>query len=473
MNCSLIVICSKYRKTALVALTILSAHLFIGRSIVSDQWSFLVAFVFFFLVWATYVSSIVGLGLVLGISLLAWTFRVQLPSWTVGPVFICSTDALTMVLSASVGLRWMIHRPRAVFRSPGWRLFFVFVVWMVLNIVLGLSAYAESAVGEARPFIYIVVVAIYVATYPLTRSQFLRIARLWTLVGTVIVGTALLRWENVLPMPIRAVMLPAISGSDWLQYRSIDAAETLFVLLMFLGLAILWVNRVPQTPTQGVWVKGGAIFLFFVILMMRHRSVWLAVLTGGAVMLFYFRSRMSAFVCTVLSVSLALGTTLSVWQPAIWHAACTGLCKSASIVWDFQGTTGSWRLEGWIYMLRSMSLHDYLYGSGFGAYFSRETSLGSVAWYISPHSFYVRTLSRLGVVGLFVYVAFVISLVRKLVGISGSTTDKLHRNMATVLFVGIMACHAFFVAYSPPVYFGILLGMAMWMTKEYAESEFI
>jgi len=471
MNSSLIFILSKHQKSALRLLAMLMLCLFIGRSIVSGPWDFLIVFLFFFLVWATYVSPLVGLGLVLGISVLAWTFRLPLPSWNVGPLFISSVDGVSMVLTASVGLRWVMKKSWIDLRSPTARLFLLFVVWMVLNILRGLSAYAESAVGEARPYIYFVVVALYVATYPLSRSQFINIARMWVVIGTILVATALLRWGGILPKPIGDVEMIVISASDWLQVRSLNAEETLFLLLMFFGLAILWIDRTPRQGIQSMLVKGGALFLFLLVVMMRHRSVWLAALTGGAVLLFYFRSRVSRLVWAGLFISLAIFTTLYLWQPGVLTSIKKTLYDSASMAWKFQGTTAEWRLKGWIDLLQHMSLQDYLFGKGYGAYFARETSFGSVAWNISPHSFYVRSLSRLGIVGLLMFLAFDISLLIRLARIPKSTSDKLYQNMAVILLVGIISCHTYFSAYSPSAYFGILLGMGMWLTREYAESE--
>jgi len=444
----------------------------VGYSISYSPLFSLVILLFLFFVWATYVSPLVGLGLILGITLLSWTFRLELPIGSIGSVNIGPADALAMVLSASVGLRWVMRKSWNVLSSPNGRFFLIFVVWMALNCVRGIFTYGDAAVGEARPYIFFVVVALYVATYPLTRSQFTNIARMWAVVGAILAVTALLRWGGILPKPIGDNTLMIIfSASEWLHIRSLNADETLFVLLMFFGLVVLWLNHTPRQGIQSMSVRGGGLLLFLLIVMMRHRSVWLAALTGSAVLLLYFRSRMSGFVWALLWIPLAFMTILSIWQPGVLTSINTTLFDSASMAWNFQGSTGAWRLEGWIDILRNMSVRDYFLGSGYGAYFARETSFGSVAWYISPHSFYVRTLSRLGIVGLLVFLAFEISLLFRLARIPKHTDDKLYQNMAAILFVGIISCQAFFSAYSPSAYFGILLGMGMWMAKECAEIQ--
>jgi hypothetical protein len=470
MNSSSIFIRNNNQNKALLFLTIILAGFCTGCLLASGQW-FFVLLLFFFLVWATYRSPLFGLGLVLCVSLLASTFRLPLLGWNIDPVYISSMDILTILLTVSVGLRWMMKKVWVDLRSPTVRLFIVFVLWVLLNILRGFFTYAESAIGEARPYIYFVVITIYVATYPFKPSQLLRIIRLWVLVGMVLTGTLLLRWLGLLPIIIRGVMEPAILESGWLQYRSIDATETLFLLLIFFGLTILWIDRTPRQGIQSMLVKGGALFLFLLVLVMRHRSVWLAALTGCAVLLFYFRLKVSRLVWTGLFIFLVIFTTLYLWQPSVLTSVNATLFDSISVAWDFHGSTASWRLEGWIYLLRQMSLQDYLIGSGYGAYFLRYTSSGAVDWNISPHSFYVRTLMRLGFVGLIIFFAFVISLLRRLASLLGKRTDELRRNLATILFVGIIAFHAYIVAYFPPAYFGIFLGIAMWMTRSYSEKE--
>ena len=332
------------------------------------------------------VNGRVGVTLLLFVGAASWYLRTPLLTWTTpaGGLIITPADVTAAVLAGAAVVRILFgHAARG--RGYLWLLTAV----LALNVARGAALYGTPvALNEARGWTYLLAAGLYAATLPVATPRWwaraLTSVCLW-LGAVALVGYARTGLE---PVQVRVNL-----AGELVDPRPVTAA----------GAALIAATVLLSTR----WVHGRAVrrcgWLLFAVLLvtLQHRTVWVAAAAAGCYLLATaLRAGGRRQLSAVLTV--AAGAVIVPALVSSRLAAESAVAQSAA-----DDDTFLWRLDGWGQLLhQSTAPQDVLLGRPFGSGFDRVIRGFEVA--VSPHSQYVETYLRFGVVGC---VALVLLLV--------------------------------------------------------------
>lgn len=351
-------------------------------------------------------------------------------------------DIVVSMLGVAALVRACVSAEKSLER----RLLFWILVVCVLSMALGINTYGLERVGnEARKYIYVLIAAFYLSGFEFTAQMQQWLTRSWLRIAGVLLMTALFLWL-VLTM---LGSLPSWLNVPEASLRVLPARSAFFM-------AQAWLLLLDR-ELRGDGTLPDRVFLYslsFALVFLQHRTVWAVMLVALGLLLAGHRGVRHRFwlhlgVTALVSFGLALALFGSNFDRA---EASLGFSLSEPFA---ETSTFRWRLEGWAYLLSPAymtSLMEYAIGKPFGAGFDRLIR-GQIVE-VSPHSFYVETLLRLGAVGLLLFVFLYLRLWRGAAQ-SGFAEGVFSPHILRILLV-MQA--VYFVTYTPSFEQGILLG---------------
>jgi O-antigen ligase len=324
-----------------------------------------------------------------------------------------------------------------------------FFLWMMVEVVRNLGAHGISALGEFRFFYLLLVLPAYVVVFFRTSRQ----------------QRNLLRLALLMAVPLTLAMIPLIgSVKGWsVGPKSRFYPADISLALMY-GLAVLAIVRshaVVRVPA--ILVLAAALMTLPLVLLDGHRSVWLAaailvlglVATGELPVSRVWKWGTLALLLTAASFTVAAMVGL---DPFSYVTS-----RGKAFVAPTQDPTSEWRLAIWKTELARFA-HDPLAGEGFGGYFNTYIPELHATITVFPHSLYVLTLVKLGLVGLALYLLLIVStgwyLLRTFLSTRGSP-HAMGRVLVTLALVILVASHAYYAAYGLDYYSGIWVGLGL------------
>jgi hypothetical protein len=357
--------------------------------------------------------------------------------------------SLFVLLSALAGV---FHRPVPIYHGG-------FVVWLalggtiILSFVLGLAEFGRYAGTEVRPFFYIWVAGLYCAMADFDEADLRRIGRwcLWT--AYAIIGIALYLWAAVETGWIPRAELFGDEGGA--VFRPVGSHGVFFVATVAMVQTMAWLRGTGTTRSG--W--HAAVLLTFVLIL-QHRSVWIATLAGLLMVMALERRHLPrrfplllAFVLVVM-----LGVSIAVW---FGHLDELGrrLAQSTLSMTDSGGTFAA-RIDGWIRLFESWvegSVRVLMFGFPFGKGYTRYYNGQLIEF--APHNFFLDLLLRVGVIGLLLFlVATAMAIVYTWRSRADSEVDYLIKRG---LAVGLVASLVYYVAYHSFYVLGAATGIAL------------
>ncbi|MCK8114080.1 O-antigen ligase family protein [Anaerosoma tenue] len=262
---------------------------------------------------------------------------------------------------------------------------------VALAVVLGVAvarnwgSYGLSALGEFRFRYLILGLPVYLA---LGFNQ--SILRAW--------AAKLLAWAPVVGVILALPLVVAEKGVGF------DEASRLYPSSISLGLllAVVWMalrGMKQDEVLHGVASYAAIGLAGFIILKDAHRSVWL-VAAACVLVLLVTRAveirRLWLWVMGVVVVGLLL---IIGFGPTGGIVADYVATRSRAFFNPTEDPTSYWRLSVWRAYLQPF-LQDPLFGQGFGGYWDVYVPELGARVITSPHSVYVQTLVKVGLVGL-------------------------------------------------------------------------
>ncbi|GGI05404.1 O-antigen ligase family protein [Egicoccus halophilus] len=390
----------------------------------------------------------VGVLLALGLGLFLEASALDL-SVNAGPVRIGPNDLLFVVLATAAIARLLRSRSQSLAQ----RLLILLSVLVVWAVGRGAGDFGTAAaINEARKWFVFVAAALYVSTVELRRDLLDRLGWIW--IGTALGFGALtmLRWAGN-----AAGVYSGVFGSDG-SLRVIPAADTLFVLQAALLAFPLLLDRRRRV------LRWTAPVLLVLVVVLQHRTVWVAGLAG--VLYLLYRERTLA--TRALGALAAGGVVFLLLSTLVLGGGSDEL--SEQLQGSAQSTaTFEWRVEGWVALIRSgpQGAAEVATGQPFGAGWTRTVEDGRVVD-VSPHNFYVEAYLRVGIIGLAVLLGLYGLALRATV----SRTPSLgaHDAGASLLkpsVVHVLLCTQllFYIPYSPDAAQAVLFGLGLAMTR--------
>lgn len=381
------------------------------------------------------------------------TLFVRQPYITIG-LQIYPNDAISLFLAASVAGSLLSRRIPV---NDG-----VFLAWLafgamaVLSFIIGLGEFGRYAGTEFRPFFYIWVAGLYGCVADFDENDLRRMGRwcVWTCYG--LIGIALFL--------IIGIRIGFVSQGDMLDrivdgavFRPIGSHATFFIAVVGLVQLMAWLRR---TGTR--YTGFHALVLLLVVVLMQHRSVWVAALFGFLMVLVMERRNVPERLPLV-------GWSLLLVSPVVAIAAWAGLfdnliedlVRSSVTMFDSQGTFAA-RVDGWDRLIEtwtSASNGAIAIGLPFGYGYTRLFRGQLIEF--APHNWFLDLVLRVGVVGLIFYTAA--ALLSMFKALRAPTHSEFEVLMLRGLGVGLATSLLYYLAY--PSYY--IIGAAIGVTAGY------
>lgn len=327
--------------------------------------------------------------------------------------------------------------------------------WLLLFAV-GALLHKTKAGVEYRPFFYLSAGVTYMLSFRVTPELARRVLATIALFagGTLLI--ALYRWGMELIAP---GLHPWQESPGQFNWRVINAQQTyILVALLLVGLSAI-TARVRDV--SGAWWIFTPI-LFVAVVALQHRTNWVVLVAATMVLLAVQRSRAGGR--QVLTIALlvggvavvAAGSMLGGFGESIQNSVAEPFKQKSTINWRFD----SWRevIRGWAAGGPSVWPFGFPFGNGWRRFIASSGQNG-LFWEVSPHSFYVTTLARGGIVALTMVVCVMLMAAsRHLRAQASGVTQWPHAPLMVTL---IAAQAIFFITYSIIPVATLFLGLAL------------
>ncbi|MDH4069840.1 MAG: O-antigen ligase family protein [Ignavibacteria bacterium] len=416
----------------------------------ADRW--ILGAILLVLLGAIHLNPLIGSGMLalLLISWTAWYFPIftlvltvvlgQIVQHEIAPVLGLPTEGLGMggvnirlsdlPLAGIAGvtlLRFLKgeHQTRALMSGAS----VLLLAYFAFQIFRNLGTFGISALGEFRTYWHVLLLVPYVAINSDTPER--RITIMKTLI--------LLAFSNLLWAVLRGGVLYGFGFSAYDKWLSSFGSLS----LVFGALAFVLLRRTGAI-LAGPWLAGMITSLVASVLVIAgSRSAWLVGIVGGILVA---RSRITirnaGFVSLVILLSgglLIIPFSISGIDPIRF------LTERLLALTDFQqDPTSAWRYYFWISSVETISKQPWL-GTGFGPHFDIFVPELNEVFTTSPHNLYLTILSQTGILGLFLYVWWVIGIGRRCRTVSTGSIDQA---IARLSFITLIGLHLYALAFS-------------------------
>lgn len=330
------------------------------------------------------------------------------------------------------------------------------LVWLALFAV-GAVLHKTKAGVEYRPFFYLCVGITYMLSFRMTTAV---VRSVLAVVALVAVGSLLIatyRWGMELFAPGIYPWQEAYGKINW---RVLNAQQTfVFVALILVGLSAI-MSRQRDVP--GYW-SALAPVLFVAVALLQHRTNWLALLGAGAALVMVQHSHSAGR--AALSIGLLSCVVIALAVAATFGGGLGGSLQNAVAEPFQQKSTLNWRLDSWREVIRAWASggptvwpFGFAFGNGWRRFIASSGQNG-LFWEVQPHSFYVTTLARGGLVALLLVLGVMVLTIRRHLA-------RLHQSGqywpdAGLLIALVAAQMIYFISYPVVPMATVLLGLAM------------
>ena len=401
------------------------------------------------LAWLLHTRISVGLVIVLGTFFMEVVY-VEYPGYWIG-IYLYPGDLVFVVLAA-VAFSRLLFAKDVPGRSPGWLLFGAVIA---LSFILGLQEFGKAAGTDFRNYFYVWACALYFLSFRLNEDQVTQIIKIWFFFTALLIGLACLRWAaELMGMPIASSWR---GTGDVAPFRVLPSNATLFLVDSLMILTYILTTRVAN---RWVWVS--VPLLIAAILVLQHRSVWIAAAAGLIALYVVFpgkiRVKMAQY--TVAAAFLLGAPAVVLIGYGKLDTLINNVETSAVTATDLEKGTAGGRIYGWRQLLLQMEPGDYVIGKPFGSGYERY-EFPNVRWKATwdPHNFYIQTLLRGGIIGLGLLLAIYFVTLRRLLA-DKDVSGRLYLP-PRLLFVLLVAQLAYMAAYRMPFEQAIWLGLAI------------
>ncbi len=351
------------------------------------------------------------------------------------------TDFVLVLVATVAVLRFLTVR-----NIPRWHWAWgLYLLAFAVSLGSGLLTYGSVAGVQARGYFYCFAAGSYAMSFKLGRADIERVLSALACIALLILAICVYRW-TVFYLPISELLPDGgvynIDGA----IRVVYAREAMVLGQVFV--ASLFFAGLGRGVTLARFVSP---FVLMAVLVLQHRSVWLAVLVGLMGGLMVGRSRRGSKLSQVL---LLFAILAAISLPMLMSESLSGVTSqvtgSAASAVEGSGTVGE-RFQNWqglIKMWASGGPRSLLFGQSFGTDATRFVQDGSgISRKIdyAAHNHFVQTLYNMGLVGLFGFLALVVHCVKGLYRLSA---DGAGDGVAEMLLTLLLMQLAYYVPYS-------------------------
>ncbi len=384
------------------------------------------------------------------VNLVLETALVEPPSLDVG-IQVYALDVIALLMAGTL-LASFMFRQLAVRGVPT-------VLWLglglliVMSFVDGVRLYGKTAGVDVRPNIYFWIAGLYCCLVEFTERDIRQMARWCVWTAYALIGIAIYRWVGWLIGFIPLSAIAEVGAGN--EFRALPSGAAFCLAAVGLVQFMAWL-RGSGTRLSGLH----AIVLAAVVVVLQHRSVWLAAAVGYSLVLVQQHAHMPRRLLWLIGLFLAGGAGVAIaTHTGALDRLASSLWESTISITDPRSTTTD-RVFGWEALMSEWiesPLGTILFGYPYGTSYRRVVERVVVEY--SPHNFFVQLLLRVGVVGTVLFVAAM--LMSMLHALSAKVQPEFEQLLLRGIGVVMLASLVYYVPYQAFYVHGAVTGLAM------------
>jgi O-Antigen ligase len=328
------------------------------------------------------------------------------------------------------------------------------------SLLSGIATYGSGAGVQARPYFYFFAATVYPMTFAIDAKKVRFLLNLAVWLAVLLLCITAYRWV-VYYTPIRDLLPPEGSYNNDGPIRVIRSYETL-VLAQVLVAGVFFARAANASGLLVARVLSPVLLV--AVLVLQHRSVWVAAAAGVLSSMFVARMRGgSAFGQSILLVFIAATIALPLFVSDKLSGVGGQITNSAGAALAEKGSAGE-RVNSWNEIIKNWATagpKSVAIGQSFGAdptrYVKDEAGSTRKLTY-TAHNMYVQTLFNMGLLGLgaFLWAAAYVTkgLYRICASPQGTAADQL-------LLVLVLMQLVYYVPYGTDYLQALIFGIAM------------
>jgi O-antigen ligase len=343
-------------------------------------------------------------------------------------------------------------------RPPLHRAWLLYCAVFAVSLVTGLATYGSGAGVQARPYFYFVAAGLCGMSFSVDEKRVRLVLNALVGVAVLLMFITAYRWV-VYYTPVKELLPPEGFYNNDGPIRVIRSHEAL-VLAQVLVASLFFARG------SGWLVVARAIspLLLAVVVVLQHRSVWVAGLAGVLAALFVSRlQKGSAVGQSLLLVAIVVTTALPMFLTDKLSGVGQQITSSASAAVEERGSAGE-RLSSWKEIVNNWAAagpRSIAVGQSFGtdpARFVRDAAGALRKLTYTAHNMYVQTLFNTGLVGLGAFLYAAGYVVRGLYRICASGQGG---PSAQALLVIVLMQLVYYVPYGTDYLQSLIFGVAL------------
>ena len=333
----------------------------------------------------------------------------------------------------------------------------VFMLWMIFELVRSITMFGlVSPLGEFRTYFREILVVPYIAIFARTREQQWRMFKV-------------LMWITLIMIPIGL-----FRGAYVHKFRFAAYAKWLY---QHGSLGLVWGTvGLYLMHRFGFWRHGNIRFALLIAVSMgltviaSHRSVWLASMVAMVVLFLMGHLRLGNMIkmgMVLLAAALIINFAYSEIDLVAFIEK-----RLVALTNPTKDQTANWRYLIWLDAIEQSKSH-WLEGKGLGNYFMMRAPNGLIVTKML-HNQYIQLLYQVGLVGLLLYLAFVLQVFLRMRRVYRETFDPFYKMISLLGIVVLLGASAYYVAYDfePFTWLFVGLGIAVSLShREQAEQD--
>jgi O-antigen ligase len=329
----------------------------------------------------------------------------------------------------------------------------LFGLWILFEIVRNVGMYGLSAPGEFRFRYLILSIPLYVCIFfdqeEKRRSLF-----------KILIVSAL--FVPILCIPIIGHLKGwSVGGGS----RFFSSAISLGLLYGLIGLSLGMKYNLIRINGVLFWAMIFSVGLM--ILFDTHRSVWLAASVTAFILFIMkelpYRNIMTWLLLIIISGVIMYAVAAAFIKSSTGTTPVDFIIERSSDIVKFgedYNNNAAWRVTQWKMQMQKFYASP-ITGEGFGGYWGlsgKKWDLG-----VSPHSLYVQTLVKLGIVGMFLYLVMILKIFNRLRHTIARYKVNRDPEMAILItgLIVLIATHVFYTVYSFEYYSLLFIGLSV------------
>jgi len=363
-------------------------------------------------------------------------------------VRVMDVDIMAVLLITLLGFMSKTATLRLRGKLIGLYLLFVFIG--AIGIARGLPAYGSLALGEARYYIFSSLLIPFFLVYvkgPRSAAY---------LLAATAIGAVIASFRDVFPMVVGQQAIERFNAS----YSMLAGSMGFLILLSAIT------GEYPNDSFLHKFKRYRSVFVLvlialgLIIIIASHRSVWLSTATGMFTLLYVSKKRIRYIGALIVILLLTIFAFIVINKLTGGQSTAYVESKTDFIHGYKEDSTARWRVIMWQKEIEN-ALETPILGRGFGNFawnFDPSKQMWTKNW---VHNQYIMLFSKIGLVGIFVYLSFWIGILARAVRLFQNSQGPIARTVLATATTCVTANLIYNMFYQETIFLWFFGGMIL------------